>query len=150
MPALFLSNASLPPSDCSGHQRDELLHQLLSKRMETEWLRADDCAGEPLWRRALGALRPEALRGYSSDVARRLREKAQPGRLLWISRLEMAQYVPLARKLGYRIILDEQNVVSETLVNGALSNWKGVPGILKALQCAYHERNFCQQAHALV
>src|SRR5689334_44998 len=55
-------------------------------------------------------LRPRTLNPYADSVERELENRAEPGKLLWISRLLMASCVPLARSLGYHVVLDEHNV----------------------------------------
>ena len=64
---------------------------------------------------AKNLLRPRALNIYAESVERELQKRAEPGKLLWISRLLMASCVPLARSLGYHVILDEHNVESALL-----------------------------------
>jgi polysaccharide biosynthesis protein PslH len=112
----------------------------------------------PIWKRALYAFRPYIVNGYSQTVEGALRERAKPGRLLWISRLAMAQYLPLARQLGYRVVLDEHNVESNLLLNDALeqfslnaiSSFKAIPSLFLAAQCSWYEGQFCSQSDALV
>lgn len=83
-------------------------------------------------------------------MARLLRARFKPGTLLWVSRLSMAQYVPLARSLGYRIILDGQQLESSILLDSALSSVRGLPRLWHAAQCSLFEEKACSQTDAVV
>ncbi|MCM2280116.1 MAG: glycosyltransferase family 4 protein [Oligoflexia bacterium] len=168
MPKLiFLTSESPFPPSGGGKIRDLNLLKVLSERAEVEVLcfrgaRAPDPPPEglkltalprrkaPLWKRSIYPLRPYIVNGYSPEMERALSERAAPGRVLWISRLAMAQYLPAAKVLGYRVVLDEHNVESNLLYASALSSPRRYPALLHAFQCGYHESRFCGQADAVV
>jgi glycosyltransferase involved in cell wall biosynthesis len=118
--------------------------------------------GTPFWlelsRKVIDPLRPPIVHGHSPAMDQALRARATPGKLLWVSRLAMAKYLPLARSLGYRVVLDEHHVESNLMLGGAFSQLGGGPlGSLKALpsffvaaQCSYYEGQFCSQSDAIV
>jgi len=95
-------------------------------------------------------LRPRTLNVYAEPVERALQERAEPGKLLWISRLLMASCVPLARSLGYRVILDEHNVESALLKQRVGSPLKRIPNFIVAAQAGYYESRFCLKSNAVV
>lgn len=117
-------------------------------------------------RRAINPFRPEVVSGSSPSMLRALEMRAEPpATLLWVSRMTMAQYVPEARRLGYTVILDEQNIETELLIGGALaalregqaghvgvtlSTLKNVPHLLTAAQCSFYESRFCGSSNAVV
>jgi glycosyltransferase involved in cell wall biosynthesis len=73
-----------------------------------------------------------------------------PGRTLWVSRLEMAQYIPLAKSLGYRIVLDEHHVESERMMDQAVLSPRGWLGTFSAWQASRLEDNYAELADHLV
>ena len=94
---------------------------------------------------------PRALNPYSDCIEDALEKRAEPGKLLWISRLLMASCVPWARSLGYHVILDEHNVESAVLKqNLGKSPLKKIPGFLIAAQASYYESRFCLKSNAVV
>jgi len=167
MSVLFLTSESPYPPSGGGKLRDAQMIRLLRERemvdvlcFETASVLPDESQDEnvsfitrdrpPIWKRVLYPMRPYVVNGYSRRMEAALRERAEPNRILWISRLAMAQYIPLARSLGYRVILDEHNVESSILMNAAVSSMRHWPETLIAAQCAYYEEKFCESSHAVV
>ncbi len=178
--AIFLTSECPYPTAGGAKIRDAHLIQLLREKMEVEVLCFPSTLpagvaphGEiptnvhvtiveqrktPIWRKVVDPLRPEVVHGYCNAMADALRARAARGRILWISRLAMAQYLPLARALGYRIVLDEHNVESTLLLggafsqlgNGPVSSLKALPSLFIAAQCSYYEGQFCSQSDAIV
>lgn len=95
-------------------------------------------------------LRPRTLNVYAEPVERALQSRAEKGKLLWISRLLMASCVPLARSLGYHVILDEHNVESALLKQKIGSPLKRIPNFIVAAQAGYYESRFCLRSNAVV
>ncbi|MCM2322541.1 MAG: glycosyltransferase family 4 protein [Oligoflexia bacterium] len=164
---VFLTSESPFPPSGGGKLRDLNLLRVLSEDAEVELLcfagsrpsappslpvRVTELGRRkaPLWQRSIYPLRPYIVNGYSDAMEQALAERAAPDRVLWISRLAMAQYLPAAKALGYRVILDEHNVESQLLLSAALSSLRRAPGLWQALQCRYHESHFCAQADAVV
>ena len=161
--AIFLTSESPIPPSGGGKLRDYGLIQMLLENMEVEVLcfaKADTTESyvipplpqgltltliqhnaSPIWKRALSPLRPYVVNGYSQEMAQAIKMRAKPGTLLWVSRLGMAQYIPLAKSLGYRVILDEHNIESDVLFDSAFSSIENWPQSFIALQCAYYEKN---------
>ena len=166
---LFLTRKSPFLTRNWGQRRDQHLIRLLRETFEVEILcHAGASVGtrrtiadgiptteivrpnSPLWRRPLSPLRPDIMKGYSDEMAAALRMHASPGKLLWISTLLMGQYIPLARKLGFRVVLDEHHVESGLMMDDALSSLLNFPSIVAAAQCRYYESRLCKGSHALV
>lgn len=95
-------------------------------------------------------LRPRTLNVYAEPVERALQSRAETGKLLWISRLLMASCVPMARSLGYHVILDEHNVESALLKQKIGSPLKRIPNFIVAAQAGYYESRFCLRSNAVV
>lgn len=74
---------------------------------------------------------------YEEAVESALEERAEPGRVLWVSRLSMANCVPMARSLGYRVILDEHNV-------------ERIPKLWAGVKARRHESVSCLKSNAVV
>lgn len=104
----------------------------------------------PIWKRTVYPFRPYVVNGYSQEMEKALKDRARPGTLLWVSRLAMAQYIPVARKMGYQIVLDEHNVESNLLLKSAVASVKTLPNLLIAAQCSYYESRFCQASDVVV
>ena len=105
----------------------------------------------PLWKKVFYPIRPYVVNGFSSSMAKALKTHVQEGKkILWISRLGMAQYIPIAKALGFKVILDEHNVESHLLFKASFSSLKTLPTTILATQCAFYERNFCQQSDHVV
>jgi glycosyltransferase involved in cell wall biosynthesis len=165
---LFLTQENPFPPNGGGKIRDAHLVRLLSEQAEVEILciagnQASDPstlpAGvqlsqiqrkkNPLYKRVLYPFRPYILNGYSAEVADALKSRFETGKALWVSRLAMAKYLPLARQLGYRTVLDEHNVECDlqlSAVWASPSSWWKLPG-------AYYFRRlegyFCALADAV-
>ena len=106
----------------------------------------------PLWVEHLRSLiRPKGLEGLCVNMVAALKARSTPrGRLLWVSRLEMAQYIPLARSLGYRIVLDEHHVESERRKDEAVISPSRWAFALSAWQASRLEENYAEGADHLV
>jgi glycosyltransferase involved in cell wall biosynthesis len=111
----------------------------------------------PIWKRALSTFKPEVQGGYCEAMAQAIRARAEPGKLLWVSRLGMGQYLELAKKLGYRTVLDQHQVETQVLWNNAYASAsqfstavKGVTNLALAAQCGYYEGRICRQSDAVV
>ncbi len=116
--ALFLTQECPFPPTSGAKMRDSRMIQFLVERMEVELL----CFARDKQERDafFGALAtpPRELKltllPSSRSIFHRtlpnmeqaLRARAAKGKLLWVSREEMSPYIPLARELGYRVILD--------------------------------------------
>jgi len=98
----------------------------------------------------MGTMQPPVFQDYCHSMAEALRSRAAPGRILWVSRFAMAQYIPLAKSLGYRVILDEHNVESTILMRAALSSMKHWHESVLAAQCKYYEERYCEASNAVV
>ncbi len=170
--AIFLTSELPFPATGGGKIRDAQLVKLLLEHVEVEVL----CFGDPeaplpagpeasrrglrmarirrdrapVWRRAFSPLRPYVINGWSRNMARALAERAEPGSLLWVSRLAMGQYIPLAKSLGYRVVLDEHNVESHVLLAGAHTPLRLAQAHWLAAQCRRIEARLCEQADAVV
>jgi glycosyltransferase involved in cell wall biosynthesis len=127
---IFLTSKSPYPTTTPGRIRDHFLLTLLKEHGDVEVLCFTNRRGgadipniregvritfiqveekRQFWRRAFTFLRPTHPR-FSQTMAEALRLRAKPGTILWISRLRMATYIPLARALGYRITFDDYRV----------------------------------------
>ncbi|MBC7692685.1 MAG: glycosyltransferase [Methylotenera sp.] len=104
----------------------------------------------PLWKKTIETLKPYHVQKHSSSLAKALKNRAEKGKLLWVSRLKMGQYIPLARKLGYKVVLDEHQVESNVLLMEAFSSFSHWPEGVRAAQTAFYEQRFCSAAHAVV
>ena len=103
-----------------------------------------------LFKQTMDRIKPTVTQGYDQSIAHALKARAKKGKILWISRLRMAQYVPLARVLGYKVVLDEHQVESSVLLSTAFSSPKHWPEGIRAAQCAVYEQKFCSASHAVV
>jgi glycosyltransferase involved in cell wall biosynthesis len=111
----------------------------------------------PLWKRALSPLRPDVQAGYCRAMEQALRQRAEPGKLLWISRLGMGKYLELGKSLGYRTVLDQHQVETQVHWNNAFASVhsprtaiKSVTDLFLAAQCGYYEGRICIQSDAVV
>lgn len=105
---------------------------------------------EPLWKWLIHPIRPRGIPEYSKSMAEAIHARSDSCHLIWISQFAMAQYVPLARELGYKIILDEHSVESSLLFGKALSSLKNLPDFFLAAQYSFYEGRFCVQSDAIV
>ena len=94
-----------------------------------------------IWKHLVHAFRPSLVTAYNEKMVKALRERATPGRLLWISHLGMAPYLHLAHSLGYRVILDEHAVHSK------VTHWLQ---FFSAARMARYEGRFCAEADIVV
>lgn len=95
-------------------------------------------------------VRPHFAQGYSSSIEATLRSKAKPGDLVWLSRLRMGKYLPLARKLGCFSILDEHQIESDLLFDNAFTRMRYWHQGLTAAQCALYEKRLSYAADLVV
>lgn len=155
--------------------RDAQVLSLLSKRMPVEVLcvseqnetptiqqAARDRFGENisvschpldppnLFVRALDLVRPHFAQGYSKSIESMLRATAKPGDIIWLSRLRMAKYVGLARKLGCFSVLDEHQIESDLLFDNAFTQLQYWHQGLTAAQCALYEKKLSYAADLVV
>lgn len=100
--------------------------------------------------RALDLVRPSFAQGYSTSIEATLRSKAQPGDIIWLSRLRMAKYISLAKKLGCFTILDEHQVESDLLFDNAFTGIQYWHQGLTAAQCALYEKRLSYAADLVV
>ena len=103
-----------------------------------------------VWKYLIHAFRPSLITAYNDKMVRALRERAKPGRVLWISQLCMGQYLHLAHSLGYRVILDEHTVESRLPRNAGRASFARWFQILSSSQMARYEGQFCAEADAVV
>lgn len=100
--------------------------------------------------RALDLVRPDFAQGYSSSIESMLRAMAKPGDIVWLSRLRMAKYIGLARKLGCFSILDEHQIESDLLFDNAFTQLQYWHQSLTAAQCAIYEKKLSYAADIVV
>ncbi|MGZ3695708.1 MAG: glycosyltransferase, partial [Bdellovibrionota bacterium] len=103
---------------------------------------------KPLWKKFLYPFRPYVANGYSLNLESQLAAEFTPGATLWVSRLAHGQYIKFAKKLGYRVVLDEHNVESDLVHSlGAglnpLSRWASV-------SLRHYEKKFCLSSDLVV
>ncbi len=165
---IFLSSGAQYPITAGGRIRETHLLNLLAEKCSLEILcfsaesfelselspkiRVTLIEKEPSnpWDAWKQRVIPPIARGYSERMANAIRERASPGKILWASRLSLAHYLPLARSLGYRTVLEQQVMETRTLLNEAFSSplqWhKGV----HALGSAFIEQRYCAMADILI
>jgi len=100
--------------------------------------------------KAINIIRPDFAQNYSDSIEHYLKSRAQPGDLLWLSRLRMAKYLGLGHKLGCHTILDEHQVESDVLFDNAFTKVKYWHQGLTAAQCAIYEKKLCYEAEIVV
>lgn len=100
--------------------------------------------------RVLDLVRPHFAQGYSKSIEATLRSKAQPGDIIWLSRLRMAKYIGLAKKLGCFTILDEHQIESDLLFDNAFAQPQYWHQGLTAAQCALYEKRLSYAADLVV
>lgn len=103
-----------------------------------------------LFTKALNLVRPDFAQGYSESIENYLNSRTQPGDLVWISRLRMAKYIGVARKLGAHTVLDEHQVESDLMFDNAFTHPKYWHQGLTAAQCMLYEKNLCSEAELVV
>jgi len=94
--------------------------------------------------------RSAALNGSCPRMTAILRRESAQGRILWVSRLSMAGYIPRARKMGYRIILDEHHIESHRIMDDYFDDRTQILTLLSALQARFYEKAFCDEADTIV
>ncbi len=102
---IFLSQ-SIPEAT----SRDAQLLRLLQSRVSVEVLCYLSRAYQTPFVVSMFSRRRGLFTKHSKAMVRALEERAAPGRLLWVSGSEMADYIPLAKALGYRIVREERNL----------------------------------------
>jgi glycosyltransferase involved in cell wall biosynthesis len=100
--------------------------------------------------RSLDLVRPHFAQGYSKSIESALLSRANPGDFVWLSRLRMAKYVALARKLGCFSVLDEHQVESDLLFDNAFTRMRYWHQGLTAAQCALYEKKLSYAADLVV
>ncbi len=173
--AFFLTSGPPVPVVGARRIRDAQILSLLAKRMPVELLCVSERVDKPsiqasmqsafgervnvschplddqgLIARGLDAVRPHYAQGYSKSIESRLRTAAQPGDIVWLSRLRMAKYVDLARSLGCHSILDEHQIESDLLFDNAFTKMKYWPQGLVAARCALYEKKLSYAADLVV
>ncbi|MGK5084223.1 glycosyltransferase family 4 protein [Bdellovibrionota bacterium FG-1] len=174
---LFLTKENPFPPAGGAHLRDSQLIQLLQETMDVEVLcyapeseNSVPAAFPPgvkitriqrttrqRWKKAFETLRPDLQNNYSQAIEQALRERAEPGKLLWISRLIMAKYLEVAKSFGYQTILDEHQVETRILWNNAMetasrfkTTVKGMGSLAVAAQCHIFESRMCRLSNLVV
>jgi glycosyltransferase involved in cell wall biosynthesis len=176
---VFLTKENPFPPSGGAHIRDAHMVQLLRERFDVEILcfSPEGDVGRPaetplpagvkvsrvrrtrppLWRKTLGRLQPEVQTGYCRAMESALRERYTPDTMLWISRLGMAQYLAAAKKIGYRVILDQHQVETQVLWANAYESAtrlstaaRGVTDLVTAAQCGYYEGRVCRESDAVI
>lgn len=173
--AFFLTSGPPVPVVGARRIRDAQILSLLAKRMPVELLCVSERVDKPsiqaamqnafgervnvschphddqgLISRGLDMVRPHYAQGYSKSIESRLRTAAQPGDIVWLSRLRMAKYVDLARSLGCHSILDEHQIESDLLFDNAFTKMKYWPQGLVAARCALYEKKLSYAADLVV
>lgn len=173
--AFFLTSGPPVPVVGARRIRDAQILSLLAKRMPVELLCVSDRVDKPsiqaamqatfgervnvschplddqsLVARGLDVVRPHYAQGYSKSIESRLRTAAQPGDIVWLSRLRMAKYVDLARSLGCHSVLDEHQIESDLLFDNAFTKMKYWPQGLVAARCALYEKKLSYAADLVV
>lgn len=95
-------------------------------------------------------VRPHFAQGYSQSIESYLRSRAQPGDIVWLSRLRMGKYLSLARKLGCFTILDEHQIESDLLFDNAFTRMRYWHQGVTAAQCAFYEKRLGTNADLVV
>ena len=164
--AIFLTTESPYPTDTPGKVRDSYLIEALLREIEVEVLchRGQESIQIPtalkisvieqkptsILQMGLNSLRPFIANGFSEEIVEALQERFSPGTLLWVSRLSMAKYIPLAKKMGYRIILDQHRVESNFRLDVGLLSRQNLSSVALDAQVAYYENQFCTPADVIV
>ncbi len=100
--------------------------------------------------RGMDLVRPHFAQGRSRGIESCLRSMAQPGDVVWLSRLRMAKYVTLARSLGCHSVLDEHQIESDLLFDNAFSRMRYWPQGIGAARCARYEKKLSYAADLVV
>lgn len=103
-----------------------------------------------LIKKTVNPFRSFIVKDYSPDIAEALRSRSGTETLLWISRLSMAKYIPLAHKYGYKIVLDQHSVESNFKIVAPILSAKNLSSVFKEAQLAYYTSKFGEKADAIV
>jgi len=171
---IFLAEENPFPLQKPSHLRESQLIALLSERYAVELLCHETRVGAGIKKDAYGKvpsglkvtaiprqrqgiaewlinrIQPKPMQAKSAAMVQALRERAAPGVVLWVSQLQMAPYIPLAKELGYLVILDEHCIESSLRAERALLSLKSLPGLVGAAGCGYLEGNYCEDSDAVV
>jgi glycosyltransferase involved in cell wall biosynthesis len=169
---VFLTEEIPFPVSGAARARKQLLIQLLAEKTDLEVLCFDgrnfsreamgippgvaltavDRDLEPIWRRLFHPLRPAHFEGLSESMIDALRARAEPGhgKVLWISGDGVSPYVPVGRKLGYRVIFDDNRSDIRHRVRRNEGSIGQLPAIWSNLQGGFHMGKVCHQAHAVI
>lgn len=173
--AFFLTSGRPVPIVGARRIRDAQIVSLLSKRLPVEVLCVSEQNDTPsiqasveaqfgervsvschpldranLFLAPLDFVRPHFAQGYSHSIEATLKSKAQPGDIVWLSRLRMGKYLALARKLGCFTILDEHQIESDLLFDNAFTKMRYWHQGVTAAQCALYEKKLSTTADLVV
>jgi glycosyltransferase involved in cell wall biosynthesis len=99
---------------------------------------------------SLDLVRPHFAKGYSHSIEATLKSRAQPGDIVWLSRLRMGKYLSLARRLGCFTVLDEHQIESDLLFDNAFTQMRFWHQGVTAAQCALYEKRLSTTADLVV
>ena len=153
MKFLFLTSDSPYEGGGGAKLRDQSMIELLKEKGEVDLLHFGGSIRRktnPWFKKLISPLRSYVVNGYDCEIEKILAQKASPGKILWVSRLAMAQYIPKAREFGYIVVLDEHNVESDLLKSKFRRGLFGLYDSYLANQCEKWEKIFCEQANAVV
>ncbi len=102
-----------------------------------------------LLKKLFSVFRSYVVNGYSLRVEKKIKESYAPGAVLWASRLALAKYIPAAKRMGYKTILDEHNVESAYFFESIFTSkkWLQLPW---AWQLKKWESRFCLSADKVI
>lgn len=100
--------------------------------------------------RATATFAPRSVEGYSVPMAHAIEQRGGRGTLVWLSRLTMAPYLPIARATGARTVLDEHSVEGHVLLERATASLRELRGLWQGWQTHLYERRACAGADAVV
>jgi glycosyltransferase involved in cell wall biosynthesis len=107
---------------------------------------------EPL-KRILHPFTPPHFDGLSESMIDALRARVEPCKFLWISGAGVSPYVPVGRKLGYRVVYDAHQPEIQHRLKRAKSMGAAVghlPTFFSNAQGGFYRSKICTQAHAVV
>ena len=167
---IFLTSDSPFPPSGSDKAREVNLIQLLSEQMEVEVIchgpessvsgitgssfpEIEGDSGEQNDKHLIQVTQVERLpkrilwseNALSSAIVAILKSRAAgTAKIIWISKLKMAKYIPIARSLGYRVIFDEPIAKSSKHLSLALLSMQRWTGVLTSARTAYMKNAFVQ------
>jgi glycosyltransferase involved in cell wall biosynthesis len=109
-----------------------------------------------LWNRSLERILPDVIHGDSEELKRAIEtfakaiKKAGGLPRVWVSRLRTAQYVKLAKSLGFHVTLDEHQVECDVMLEDAFSSWRGLSSTFHAIETWLLERRVAQSVDQLI